>query len=152
MSTCVRRRSIGDCTSTTVATSIASTVTDHSHRLKKLEAERKQKDRMLARSNHRLKAAVPLVNLAYAYCSAAQKGAPAELKGKYPHICEVKSVAKAILRYVKKRNADLIPYNQLDLNTEPLQTESRRLRNQNGVALAVFSLEDTTIQEEESEG
>ena len=129
-------------------TSIASTVTDHSHRLKKLEMERKEKDRMLARSNHRLKAAVPLVNLAYAYCSAAQKAAPEELKGKYSHITEVKSVAKAILRYVKKKDEEFIPYTQLDLNTEPLQTEARRLRNQSGLALAVFSIDETVREPE----
>ena len=103
---------------------------------------------MLARSNHRLKAAVPLVNLAYAYCSAAQKAAPEELKGKYSHITEVKSVAKAILRYVKKKDEEFIPYTQLDLNTEPLQTEARRLRNQSGLALAVFSIDETVREPE----
>lgn len=120
-------------------TSIASAITDQKLRLRNVEMESKRRGELAACAGHRLKASVPLINLAYAYCSAAHKASPAELKKTYSHICEMKSIAKALLRYIKKGQADFVPYSQLDLNVEPLRTEARRLRNQTDVALGVFA-------------
>ncbi|QDZ21422.1 hypothetical protein HOP50_05g39490 [Chloropicon primus] len=126
-------------------TTLESAIVDQGFRIKKLELESNQREKMAARSQHRLKASIPLVNLAYAYCSTVHKASNADLKEKYPHVSEVKGAAKSIMRYMKKSDKALVPYKQLGLNIEPLESEARRLKNSGVLGLAVFSLNEEEV-------
>ena len=119
---------------------VGGALSDQRIRILKLESESKQNKKMATRYHHRLKASATLANLAYAYSTAVDKAASADLKGKYPHISDVKGVAKAILGYLKTSDKHLVPYKDLGLNIDPLLTETRRLKNSGALGLAVFSL------------
>ena len=139
-----RRSSLGEDESPTedALLSVESALADYRTRIRALEVELKQERKMAVRYHHRLNASVPLINLAYTYCSVVDKAASGDLKARYAHIPELRPVAKALFRYLKKSDEDLVPYNRLGLNTEPVLTEYRRLRNSGALGLAVFSLDE----------
>ena len=123
---------------------LESVLCDQRTRIRKLEHESRQRHRTAVRSQHRLRASLPLVNLAYAYCAAVSKSSGRDLKQKYPHVSEVKPCAKAIMKYMKKSDKFLEPVKDLEasLSTEPLEMETRRLKNSGVLGLAVFSLDE----------
>ena len=86
-------------------------------------------------TNYKLKAAVPLINLAYAYCSSASHAGSEELHRRYDHLMKLKPIAKAILQYLKADDGDAGP---IQVGALPIHAETRRLRNLGEHGLSVF--------------